>query len=331
MKKISLATIITVFVSLSAVFLAQSVETPIVGFQSVPISVGMNSISAPFVSPVTSASVSSNSVSSVFLAGGFGVGNSLNSSDNYYLLVKTGSLAGERFEVDVAATKAGSAVVISTSSPLNTAALTQDAVINQQVSVNKHLRSSDLAGYLSSSPTTATSISNSDSFGFYEDGALTFYYARPDGSFKRIGSPEDFKNKLALPGSGVLYRRVSSTNNFTTTGTVSTTPFARNYSIGAQIVAPAFPADSSTTEFGIVPGSGASDWTGGTSASTGDFVPRVENGALVRYSLRTDGSLRRVGFPDDFRNSTILNSGEAVIVHRQKAASDVLQTSPVSN
>ena len=331
MKKLSLATIIAVFVSPSAVLLAQSVSTPIVGFQSVPVSVGMNSISAPFIASVASASVSSNSASSVFLAGGVGVGSSLNSSDNYYLLVRTGSLAGERFEVDVAATKAGSAVVISTSSPFNTTTLTQDALVNEQVSVNKHLKLADLAGYLSSPLTTATSISSSDSFGFYEDGALTFYYARPDGSFKRIGSPEDFKNKLVLPGSGVLYRRVGSSNNFTTTGMVSTTPFARNYSTGAQIVAPAFPADSSATGFGIVPGSGASDWTGGTSASSGDFVLRVENGALVRYSLRTDGSLRRVGFPDDFRNSTILNSGEAIIVNRQKPASDVLQTSPVSN
>ena len=140
MKKISLVTIITVFVSPSAVLLAQSVSTPIVGFQSVPVSVGMNSISAPFVAPVASVSVSSNSASSVFLAGGVGVGSSLNSSDNYYLLVKTGSLAGERFEVDVSNTKAGSAIVISTSSPFNTTTLTQDALINQQVSVNKHLR-----------------------------------------------------------------------------------------------------------------------------------------------------------------------------------------------
>jgi hypothetical protein len=124
---------------------------------------------------------------------------------------------------------------------------------------------------------------------------------------------------------------VGSTNTFTATGTVSDTAFARNYSTGSQLISAAFPVDFTPVGLGMVPGSGASDWTGGTSPSTGDYLLRVENGALVRYALRTDGSLRKVGSPSDFKATQLINSGQAVIVNRQKSATDVLESSPVSN
>ena len=329
MKKTNVLAVLAL--AATPVFLhAQTNYSDVVGYQTAPIVVGLNSLSVPFLEPVLTGSVQTNNATSLTINSP--VGSLLNSSSSYYVEVKSGSNVGERFDIDVPATIAAnsSQVVINTTSGNNTTTLSGLTLNGESVVVAKHFTLGDFAGRLSLPLTATASVSTSDSFGLFDAGALVFYYARPDGSFKKIGNPADFKDTVIPPGSGVLYRRNGTTNQITTTGVVRDTSFARNLSTGQQLVANPFPVDRTPVAFGMIPGSGLSDWTGGASASTGDYVTIVENGALVRFGLRTDGSIRRVGNPADFKNTEILPSGQAFIVNRARASTDALESSPIA-
>jgi hypothetical protein len=330
MKKTNLLAILTLAATPTFLHAQTTSYSDVVGYQTAPIPVGLHSLSVPFLEPVLNSSVQTNNATSLTL--GSPVGILLNSNSFYYLEIKSGSNVGERFDIDVPATIAAnsSQIVINTASGNNTATFSGLALSGESVVVAKHFTLGDFAGRLSLPLTAAASVSSSDSFGLFDAGALVFYYARPDGTFKKIGNPADFKNTIIPPGSGVLYRRHGTTNQFTTTGVVRNTSFARNLSTGQQLVANPFPVDRTPVTFGMIPGSGLSDWTGGASASTGDFVTIVENGALVRFGLRSDGSVRRVGNPADFKNTELMPSGQAFIVSRAKASTDLLESSPIA-
>lgn len=330
---ISFCTIAALLLSLAS-SRAQTVSTPIVGFQTKVIGAGLSGVGLPLLNPDTlKASATTFSGNSLQLSGQNNVGALLNPSKQYYLEVYTGSLKGDRFDVDTASTisSASDSVVLASSSANNTYPLASIGtnLNGQTIAIRPHLTLADLDSMCSPALVGNNSLSSADSIAFTENGALVYFSKRADGSWRRSGSAQNFSDKVISPGTGVFVKKASGTTTLTQTGLVRDNDFARPYVAGMELQAPGFPLDRTPINLGVVPGSGATDWFGGT-VSSGDYISVISSGALVKYSLRTDGSLVRSGNPSDFKNSSIVLGADAQLVKRSKANSDNVEVDPIN-
>lgn len=326
--------VITLICSLSQVVSSQTVSTPIVGFQTKTIGSGLNGLGLTLLNPDTLKSTASGlSGQSLAISGQTNVGALLDSSRSYYIEVYSGTLKGDRFDIDTAATisSASGSVVLNGTSANNTfpVASIGTGLNAQSIALRPHLTLSDLDSMCSPALVGNNSLSSADSVAFTENGALVYYSKRADGSWRRSGSAQNFSNKVIPPGVGVFVKKASGSTTFTQTGAVRDNDFARPYVIGMELQAPGFPIDRTPVQLGVVPGSGSTDWFGGT-VSTGDYVSVISSGALVKYSLRSDGALVRSGNPSDFKNSSIFLGSDAQLVKRAKANADNIEIDPVN-
>lgn len=330
-----LVTFLAVFVFSSAALThAETVSTPIVGFQTKSIGAGLSGVGLPLLNPDTlKTSATTLSGQSLGLSGQSNVGSLLNSSKQYYLEVYSGTLKGDRFDLDTAATisAASDSVILSSSSANNTFPVGSigTSLNGQTIAVRPHLTLADLDTMCSPALVGNNSLSSADSIAFTENGALIYFSKRTDGSWRRSGSAQNFSDKVIPPGTGVFVKKASGSTTLTQTGVVRDNDFARPYVTGMELQAPGFPLDRTPIEIGVVPGSGTTDWFGGT-VSTGDYISVISSGALVKYSLRTDGSLVRSGNPSDFKNSSIVLGADAQLVKRSKADPDNVEVDPIN-
>jgi len=331
MKKLNVALAILVTAVMAGN--AETVTSDIVGYQTKTINQGLNSVGLPLLKADTvKTSVTSVSGNSVSLAGETNFGSKLDAAKNYYVEVYGGTSKGDRFDVDVAATiaAANGTVVLNASSANNTmpTASIGTALNNQTVSVREHITISDVEAMLSAPATGTTSIATSDSIGFTESGAIVFFSKKSDGSWKRVGNSSNFSNKIIPPGTGIFFKKYSGTTSLTQVGNVRNNDFARVYTTTLDLIAPAYPVDASPASLGVQAGSGSTDWFGGTVA-TGDSISVVQSGSLVRFSLKTDGKLTRVGNSADFlADPTIFAGNDAQMIKRSKANSDSILVQP---
>ena len=313
---------------------AEPVYSDIVGYHTKTISPGLNSVGLPLLkSDLVKTTATSVTGNSILLSGETNFGAKLNSAKSYYVEVYSGTLKGDRFDVDVAGSivAANGGVVVNPSSGNNTMPVASIGtnLDNAIIAVREHISIADLEAMLSAPATGTASVATSDSIGFTEAGALVFYTKKIDGSWKRVGSPSDFSAKIIPPGSGVFFRKAASgTSTLTQVGNVRDNDFARVYTNLLDLTAPAYPIDKTPSSLGVVPGAGSTDWTGGTAA-TGDSVSIIEGGALVKYTLKTDAKLTRVGSPSDFINNTAVFAGsDAQLIKRSKANADTVMVKP---
>ena len=309
-----------------------TVTSEIVGYHTKTISPGLNSVGLPLLKSdlvkTTATSVSGNSVS---LSGETNFGAKLNAAKSYYIEVYSGNLKGDRFDVDVAGSiiAANGGVLLNPTSGNNSmpSASIGTNLDNQVVAVREHITLADLDTYLGTPAVGNNSISLSDGVGFTEGGSLIFYNKKADGTWKRVGNSSDFSSKVVPPGAGVYIKKIGSAVTLTQFGTVRENDFARPLTTQLSLIAPAYPVDRTPLALGVVPGAGATDWTGGTS-STGDYISRVESGSLIKYTLKTDGNLNRVGNSSDFKDTALFSSQEAQLIKRAKANSDFVEVKP---
>jgi hypothetical protein len=336
MKKTNLLAILTLAATPAFLHAQTTSYSDIVGYQTKNVGAGLNSLGLPLLNAdivkTTSGTLSVNVLS---LTGETNFGAKLSATEPYYLEVYTGSLKGDRFEVDVAATiaAANGAVVLNSSSANNTVLLNSvgTGLDAATVAIRKHITIEQIASMASTAFVKADSIASSDAIGIVEGGALVYYNNRANGTWRRAGDSADYSKKAVPPGAGILIKKVSgSSTTVTQTGSVRDNDFARPYSVGLQLHASAFPIDNSPSGLGATPGSGASDWTAGTTA-LGDYFGVVESGALVKYTLRTDGQVVRPGNSSNFAGSSIFDSSSARLIKRAKANTDVVEVDPVSN
>ena len=311
-----------------------TVYSDIVGYHTKTISSGLNSVGLPLLkSDLVKTTATSVTANSILLSGETNFGAKLNSAKSYYVEVYSGTLKGDRFDVDVTGSiaAANGGVVLNPSSGNNTMPVASIGtnLNSQTIAVREHISIADLEAMLSAPATGTASVATSDSIGFTEAGALVFYTKKIDGSWKRVGSPSDFSTKIIPPGSGVFFRKAGSgSSTLTQVGNVRDNDFARVYTNLLDLTAPAYPIDKTPSSLGVVPGAGSTDWTGGTAA-TGDSVSIIEGGALVKYTLKSDGKLTRVGSPSDFINNTAVFAGsEAQLIKRSKANADTVMVKP---
>ena len=276
----------------------------------------------------TATSVTGNSI---LLSGETNFGAKLNAAKSYYIEVYSGNLKGDRFDVDVAGSIAAGngGVVVNPSSGNNTMPVASIGtnLNNASIAVREHITLADLDTYLSTPAVANNSISSSDGVGFTESGSLIFYNKKGDGTWKRVGNSSDFSAKVIPPGVGVYIKKIGSAVTLTQVGNVRENDFARPFTTQLSLIAPAYPVDQTPLALGVVPGAGAADWTGGT-LSTGDYISRVESGSLIKYTLKPDGNLNRVGNSSDFKSTALFSSQEAQLIKRSKANSDLVEVKP---
>jgi len=198
---------------------------------------------------------------------------------------------------------------------------------NASIAVREHITLADLDTYLSTPAVGNNSISLSDGVGFTESGSLIFYNKKADGTWKKVGNSADFSAKTIPPGVGVFIKKTGSAVTLTQVGNVRENDFARPLTTQLSLVAPAYPVELTPVNLAIVPGLGATDWTGGTVV-TGDYVSKVESGSLIKYTLKADGSVNKVGNSTDFKNTALFVGSEAQLVKRTKANADLVEVKP---
>ena len=309
-----------------------TVNSDIVGYHTKTISPGLNSVGLPLLkSDLVKTTATSVTGNSILLSGETNFGAKLNSAKSYYVEVYSGTLKGDRFDVDVAGSivAANGGVVVNPSSGNNTMPVASIGtnLDNAIIAVREHITLADLDTYLSTPAVGNNSISLSDGVGFTESGSLIFYNKKADGTWKKVGNSADFSAKTIPPGVGVFIKKTGSAVTLTQVGNVRENDFARPLTTQLSLAAPAYPVDLTPVNLAIVPGIGATDWTGGTVV-TGDYVSKVESGSLIKYTLKADGSVNKVGNSTDFKNTALFVGSEAQLVKRAKANADLVEVKP---
>lgn len=315
-----------------------TVSTPIVGFQKISAPVGLSTLGFPLLNQdllkSTASSVSGNTLN---LSGQSNVGSFLSAGEPYYVEVYGGSLKGDRFDVDTAATiaAANGTVVLSAASGNNTFSVGSIATQLDGVTValRKHITLEQVQQMTSAPLVGNNSASSADQIQLFDSstGGYSSYYLRADGTTWRKVGTTTLANKTPVPpGMGVFVSKQSSPVEFLSSGTVRQNDFALPFKTGLQLLAPGFPLDSSP---GSIGGTASNGWTGNNSATLADQI-QVYNPASMGYEsyyLRSDGTTwRKVGTTTVVTTDQLMSSGRAFFVSRQVADSSNILLNPIT-
>ena len=323
MKKLNLSLAILI----SAVMAGNAAAIPpvysdVVGYQQIAAAKGYTTLGFPLVnSPVVSATVSSKSGSSIVLS--LVCPSTVNPAKPYYLEVTSGTLEGERVDVSVTP---GSANVAIVTSPGNTDTLATLA-IGANVVVRPHVTLGQVdTGF---SPALVGDDNNGDRVLFFIGGAFVAYVKASDGLWYEDGGFDDMTDLPVRPGVGLLlHRRANTATTVTQVGIVRSNKFARPYSAGYQVYAPAYPLDLTPNSMGATTAHG---WVANSDVTRADQIFTFTGGAFVKNFLdSSDNSWYEDGGFESLNTIVLLPSAKSVVVFKQTASDGVLETSPVA-
>jgi len=272
-------------------------------------------------SPVVTGTVSSKNGSSIVLS--LVCPSTVNPAKPYYLEVTSGALAGERVDISVTP---GSATVGIVASSGNTDTLSTLAA-GASVLVRQHITLGQVD--TSCSPALVGDDNNGDRVLFFIGGAFVAYVKASDGLWYEDGGFDDMTDMPVRPGVGLLlHRRANTQTTVTQVGTVRSNKFARPYTAGYQVYAPAYPVDLTPNSMGATPSNG---WTANSNVSQADQILTFTGGAFVKIYLEaSDQSWYEDGGFDPLNTTVLLPSAKSVVVFKQIASDGVLETSPVA-
>jgi hypothetical protein len=322
MKKLNVALAILVAAVMAVNAETNTVNSDIVGYQTIAAAKGFTTLGFPLVnSPVVSATVSSKTASSIVLSSV--VPSTVNAAKPYYLEVTSGSLEGER--VDVAVTP-GSATVTIVSSVGNTDTLATLA-IGAKIVVRPHVTLGQVDQ--SCSPAIVAGDTNGDRILFFIGGSFVAHYKDTDGLWYEVGGYDDLTDMPVRPGVGILLQRKANTATAVTqVGTVRSNKFARPYSAGYQVYAPAYPLDLTPVAMGATTANG---WRANSNPNQADRILTFTGGSFIsNYLDSTDNSWYETGGYDPLDTTVLLPSAKSVVVFKQVASDGVVETSPVA-
>jgi hypothetical protein len=211
---------------------------------------------------------------SLDLAAAVGTGDirvAIDSAKQYYIEITGGTLEGQRFEIDEAATDAGDAVtlVLDSGSPLNTKSPVPDLSGSPFV-IREHYTWEEL--FPPASLQQGTSDANSDVI-FVRNGTAWEKYFLSSASggtwVNAAGAPLDQNSRVLAPCEGVFLVRKGAPLDLMLLGEVRDNDFACPLAAGQQMVGSGYPLDLSPAQRDI---SVASGFTGGTSLVSGDQI-----------------------------------------------------------
>jgi len=326
------------FIALTAQVSAQTVSTPIVGFQKISVPVGLSTAGFPLLnSDLIKTSATSLAGNSLSLSGETNVGSKLSSVEPYYIEVYSGNLKGDRFDVNTAATisAANGAVVLDSASGNNTYAVS--SILNQldgaTVALRKHITLEQVQSMASASLVGNNTAGSADRIQLYNpiNQAYDSYFLRGDGTtWRKVGTTTS-ANKLAIPpGTGVFISKKSGTVDLTATGVVRQNDFSSPYKVGLQLLAPGYPLEASPSSLGATTANG---WTGNNTAGSADQIQvyNPSNQAYDSYFLRGDGTTwRKVGTTTTVTTNNVISGGNAYFASRKAADENNILLNPIS-
>ena len=320
MKKMNVALAILVTAVMAGH--AATATSDVVGYQQIAAANGYTTLGFPLVnSPVVSGTVSSKTGSTIVLSSA--ISGSVDATKPYYLEVTSGALEGERVDVTVTP---GSANVTIISSVGNTDTLATLAV-GANVVVRPHVTLGQVDQ--SCSPALVAGDTNGDRILFFIGGSFLSYYKDTDGLWYEDGGFDDMTNMPVRPGVGLLLQRKANTaTKVTQIGTVRSNKFARPYSAGYQVYAPAYPVDLTPNGMGATVANG---WRANSNASLADRILTFTGGSFISNFLdSSDNSWYEDGGFDALNTTVLLPSAKSVVVFKQAASDGVVETSPVA-
>jgi len=288
---------------LATVALSHAVDSysDVVGYQKATLPANAyKGVGISLLNPaVVSGSVSSQGGYVVSLSGASSLGASLEAAPAAYYLEVTSPTnspnIGDRFEVDVAATKtANNATVVLAASSRNTAnASSASLAAGTGVVVRKHVTfdqfRASITGTLrgdDNSPASADVIYLHNGISF-----VPFWLGADLQSWLSNDDPDDHRYDVIAPGQGVLFYKRGSAATFTSVGSVRNNDFKQSLQAGYQMSATGFPKSYSPVQLG---GSIDQGWRNGDKIY-------VHNGiSFTTYTLLDDRSAQ--GFWDDGEN-----------------------------
>ena len=339
MKKTNLFAILTLAATPAFLHAQITSYSDIVGYQSTSLAVGLNSVGFPLLNSdlikTTASSTTSNAVS---LTGQSDVGAALTTGEPYYIEVYSGSLKGDRFDVDTAATKtaANGSVVLSSSSSNNTYPVASIAsqLDGQTVALRKHVTLEQVQSFVQGSLVGNNTAGNADQILLFNTATQQFltYFLRADGvTWRGSTTGTVSQNKVPVPpGTGVFIKKNGSTINIVSAGTVRQNDFALPYVSGLQLQAPGFPLGYSPGALGATSANG---WSGNNTAASADQIQIFNpgSGSFTTYFLRADGSTWRgttTGTTPQTSNN-IVGDSVAYFVKKASANADNVLINPV--
>jgi len=323
MKNLNLAFAILVSAVMAGNALANDpVYSETVGYQQIAVAKGYTTLGFPLVNtPVVSATVSSKSGSSIVLSAV--IPSSVSAAKPYYLEVTSGALEGERVDVAVIPSSATVTIVSSVGNTDTLATLANGA----NVIVRPHVTLGQVDQ--SCSPAIVAGATNGDRVLFFIGGSFVAHFKDTDGLWYEVGGYDDVTDMPVRPGVGLLLQRKGNTaTTVTQVGIVRSNKFARPYSAGYQVYAPAYPVGLSPNSMGA---STANGWRAGSNANLSDRILTFTGGSFVSNFLdSSDNSWYEVGGYDPLDSVILLPSAKSVVVFKQVASDGILETSPVA-
>ena len=321
MKKLNVALAILV-TAVMAGNAQTTVTSDVVGYQQIAGAKGYTTLGFPLVnSPVVTGTVSSKSGSTIVLSAV--CPSTVNATKPYYLEVTSGPLAGERVDVSVTPGSANVAIVTSpgNTSTLSTLANGASVLVRQHVTLGQVDQSC--------SPALVGDDANGDRILFFINGAFVAYVKASDGLWYEDGGFDDMTNMAVQPGVGfLLHRRANTQTTVTQIGTVRSNKFARPYTAGYQVYAPAYPVDLTPNSMGATVANG---WRANSDVTKADQIFIFTGGAFVKnYLEASDNSWYEDGGFDPLNTNVLLPSAKSVVVFKQAASAGVVETSPVA-
>ena len=307
---------------------AQStVTSDIVGYQT--LNIPANSYKGVGISllnpPVLSGSISSSASGLLAISGASAIGSNLDAGSFYYVEITSGSNEGDRFDVDVNATKTSNngTIKLQNSSTRNTASSSVN-LAGQSLVMRKHVTFDQFRQSLSGTLTgNDDSASQADVIYFHNGNAFDVYWLGADKeSWWFGGDPDDHRNEIIGPGQGFLFYKKGSPASFTSVGNVRNNSYKQVIPAGYKMCSPGFPRSYTPV-------------TAGASLNQGwnlnDKI-YVHNGvAFDLYTLTSDGSAQGAwdnGVDPDPSNNTQIIQGDTAFLTKLVNDDTSIETKP---
>jgi len=332
MKRINLFPVLALAAA-PAFLHAQTNFSDIVGYQSKSIPVGLSTVGVSLLNPDILKSTATSLAGNVLtVSGQSNVGGLLTSGEPYYIEVYSGSLKGDRFDVDTAATisAANGTLILNGSSANNTFAVGSigTGLNSQTVALRKHVTLSQIQGMCSPALAGNNNSALADQILVFANGTFVTYSLRGGNlEWRKSGETVNYAKLAIPPGSGIMLSKRGSATTLTETGGVRQNDFAVPMIRGLQFMAPSVPTDRSVASFGMVPNTNG--WVGNNNSALADQLLVFSGGSFVTYSLRADGQLRKSGDTTDYKLANLLSSGSAYIFKRNNANADLVESQVV--
>jgi len=331
MKKTNLLAILTLAATPAFLHAQTTSYSDVVGYQTTSLpSSGYKGVGIPLLNPaLVSGNVSAKASAVITVSGASNIGSLLQSGQPYYVEVtSTGSNAGNRFDVNVDATKTSNngTITLDGSSPRNTANATTTGLTGSSIVLRKHVTLDQIRASI-----TGTLVGNDDSpntadaiYVFRGSGFVPYWLGADLQSWWSNDDPDDHRFDVIAPGQGLLFRKRGSTGTLVSTGVVRNNDFLSVLGSGYQLNAPAFPKDYTPVQLG-----GALD--NGWNLNSQILV--YSGTGFTINTLTSDGSSTGAwdnGDPDP-ANDIVVVGGDGSFMTKLSASVVDLETKPFSN